>query len=116
MLPYLSIPEAELSLGRNLTIVETLWFNYSATKSDYFLYCHNTIFLFMFYTMVPLPWVVMELKRSKKTEQYKIQPKVKRSLSDMFNCYKKVIMVLFVAIVPLQLLSYPVIKVGLLHF
>ncbi|KAG9147710.1 hypothetical protein Leryth_014861 [Lithospermum erythrorhizon] len=110
MLPYLSIPEAELSLGRNLTFAETLWFKYSATKSDYFLYCHNTIFLLIFYTLVPLPWVFMELKRSKKIDQYKIQPKYKNSLSDMFDCYKKVMMIFLVAVVPLQLLSFPVIK------
>ncbi|KAG4915298.1 hypothetical protein JHK87_052855 [Glycine soja] len=37
MLPYASIPKAAAALGRNLTFMETLWFNYSATKSDDFL-------------------------------------------------------------------------------
>ncbi|XP_028100138.1 methylsterol monooxygenase 1-1-like [Camellia sinensis] len=98
MLPFQSIQEAESSLGRNLKFAENLWFKYSANKSDYFLYCHNTIFLLVFYTLLPLPYVIAELLRSNKIERFKIQPKVNNSFKDMFNCYKNV-MTIFILVV-----------------
>lgn len=110
MLPFQSIQEAEASLGRNMTIGETLWFKYSANKSDYFLYCHNTIFLFIFYTLLPLPYAIAELLRSYKVDRFKIQPKVKHSLRQMFKCYKDVMTVFTVAVGPLQLCSFPVVQ------
>ncbi|CAK9154515.1 unnamed protein product [Ilex paraguariensis] len=110
MLPYETIQEAGISLGRNLTFAETVWFTYSARKSDYILYCHNTLFLFLFYSLIPLPYMFIELIRSKNTEKFKIQPKFKNSFSDMFKCYRKV-MVTFVFVVgPLQLFSFPIIE------
>ncbi|KAL7125867.1 hypothetical protein ABFS83_14G145200 [Erythranthe nasuta] len=110
MLPYRTLEEASVSLGRNLSFLETLWFEYSAEKSDYFLYCHNTIFLFIFYTILPLPYVVIELLRSKKIDGFKIQPNMKNSLSDMLDCYRKVVITFVLAVGPLQIFSYPVIK------
>lgn len=110
MLPYATLEEAEIFLGRNLSYAETIWFNYSARKSDYYLYCHNTIFLFIFYILLPLPWVIMELMRSKKIDEYKIQPKIKNSLSDMLDCCKKVMFTFVIAVGPLQLFSFPVIQ------
>ncbi|KAL7083309.1 hypothetical protein ACP275_14G153300 [Erythranthe tilingii] len=110
MLPYRTLDEASVSLGRNLSFLETLWFEYSAEKSDYFLYCHNTIFLFIFYTILPLPYVVIELLRSKKIDGFKIQPNTKNSLSDMLDCYRKVVITFVLAVGPLQIFSYPVIK------
>ncbi|CAA0813584.1 Methylsterol monooxygenase 1-1 [Striga hermonthica] len=110
MLPFETLQEAELFLGRNLTFAEELWFKYSAQKSDYFLYCHNTIFLFIFYTVLPLPYVALELTRSRRIDRYKIQPKTKNSLSDMLDCYVKVLKTFVVAVVPLQIFSFPVIQ------
>ncbi|KAK4476524.1 hypothetical protein RD792_015680, partial [Penstemon davidsonii] len=110
MLPYQTLQEAEFSLGRNLTFAETLWFKYSASKSDYFLYCHNTIFLFVFYTILPLPFVFIELLRSKNIDRFKIQPKIKNSFSDMMDCYKKVLVTFVCAVGPLQIFSFPVIQ------
>ncbi|KAF6175209.1 hypothetical protein GIB67_039610 [Kingdonia uniflora] len=112
MLAYQSLQEAELSLGRELTYAETIWFNYSANKSDYFLFCHNIIFLFFVFSLVPLPVLLMELKMSKKNvDKFKIQPKVRIPKADMFRCYKDVMMMFFFVVGPLQLVSYPVIKV-----
>ncbi|KAL6981808.1 hypothetical protein U1Q18_023428 [Sarracenia purpurea var. burkii] len=110
MLPFVTIEEAQASLGRNLTFAETQWFNYSANKSDYFLYCHNTIFLFIFYTLLPLPYVIAELMRSKKIDKFKLQPKIKNSISDMFKCYRDVMVVFVFVVGPLQLFSFPVIQ------
>ncbi|OIT29085.1 PREDICTED: methylsterol monooxygenase 1-1-like [Nicotiana attenuata] len=110
MLPFESIQEAEMSLGRNLTFAETLWFKYTADKSDLYLYCHNTIFLIIFYTLVPLPMVIIELLRSKKLEIYKIQPKIRFSLSEMMECYRKVLTTFVFAVSPLQFFSYPIIQ------
>lgn len=110
MLPFQSIQEAEASLGRNMTIGETLWLKYSANKSDYFLYCHNTIFLFIVYTLLPLPYAIAELLRSYKVDRFKIQPKVQHSLRQMFKFYKHAMTVYTVAVGPLQLCSFPVVQ------
>ncbi|KAG8390787.1 hypothetical protein BUALT_Bualt01G0120100 [Buddleja alternifolia] len=111
MLPYQTLQEAEISVGRNLTFGEALWFNYSARKSDYVLYCHNTFFLFIFYTVLPLPYVIVELMRSKKIDEFKIQPKIKNSMSDIIDCYRKVILTFVFAVGPLQIFSYPLIQI-----
>ncbi|KAH1132923.1 hypothetical protein AAZX31_05G051400 [Glycine max] len=110
MLPYGSIPEAAAALGRNLTSAETLWFNYSASKSDYFLYCHNILFLFLVFSLVPLPLVFLELKRFSFVASHKIQPKVRLSLAETFKCYKDVMRMFFLVVGPLQLISYPSIQ------
>ncbi|KAA3469036.1 methylsterol monooxygenase 1-1-like isoform X1 [Gossypium australe] len=110
MLPFNTIEEATTFLRRNLTVAETLWFNYSAQKSDYYLYCHNILFLFLIFTFVPLPLVFVETMRSLGFLKYKIQPKVKTSLSEMFRCYKDVMRMFVLLVGPLQLSSYPSIK------
>lgn len=95
-------------------MAETLWFNYSAQKSDYYLYCHNILFLFLIFTFVPLPLVFVETMRSLGFLKYKIQPKVKTSLSEMFRCYKDVMRMFVLLVGPLQLSSYPSIKVKII--
>ncbi|KAL2902181.1 Methylsterol monooxygenase 1-1 [Bienertia sinuspersici] len=110
MLPYQTIGDAEIALNRTLTFAETLWFNYSANKSDYFLYCHNILFLFLIFSLVPIPLVVAELFRASNVERYKIQPKVRLSFSEMISCYKTVMKMFFFAVGPLQLVSYPSIQ------
>ncbi|XP_028231872.1 methylsterol monooxygenase 1-1-like [Glycine soja] len=112
MLPYASIPEAAAALGRNLTFAETLWFNYSAAKSNYFLYCHNILFLFLFlvFSLVPLPLVFLEFKRFSFVSSHKIQPKVHLSLTETFKCYKDIMHMFFLVVGPFQLISYPSIQ------
>ncbi|KAL3624490.1 Methylsterol monooxygenase 1-1 [Castilleja foliolosa] len=110
MLPFETLQEAEFAIGRNLTFAETLWFNYSAQKSDYFLYCHNTIFLFIFYTLLPLPYVILELMRSQMIDKFKIQPKMTNTFWDMLDCYRRVLKTFVIAVVPLQIISFPVIQ------
>ncbi|KAJ6703699.1 STEROL DESATURASE [Salix viminalis] len=110
MLPYTTLDEAAAALGRNLTVAETLWFNYSAKKSDYYLYCHNILFLFLIFSVVPLPLVFTSLWRSGGFDKYKIQPKVKLSPSETFKCYKDVMFMFFFVVGPLQLVSYPSVK------
>ncbi|XP_028762737.1 methylsterol monooxygenase 1-1 [Neltuma alba] len=111
MLPYQSLQEAEAALGRNLTFSETLWFNYSARKSDYFLYCHNILFLFLIFSLLPIPLVFLEIKRLAGFDKYKIQPKVRLSLDEMLRCYKDVMRMFLLVVGPLQLVSYPSIKI-----
>ncbi|KAL5552235.1 hypothetical protein UlMin_002411 [Ulmus minor] len=110
MLPYHSLADAATALGRNLTAAETFWFNYSATKSDYFLYCHNILFLFLVYSLVPLPFVFIELLRCEGVDKYKIQPKVRLSFSEMLACYRDCMWMFLVVVGPLQLVSYPSVK------
>lgn len=110
MLPYTTAAAAETILNRPLTYPETLWLKYSATKSDYFLYCHNLIFLFTVFTIVPLYYVFLEIF-VKNLQQYKIQPKIKLSFSEIFGCYKEVMRMFVLVVGPLQLVSYPSIQV-----
>ncbi|KAI3707074.1 hypothetical protein L6452_25280 [Arctium lappa] len=110
MLPYASVQDAETAIGRSLTAAETLWFNYSATKSDYFLYCHNILFLFLVFTLVPLIYLFIEFVFSKNIIPYKIQPKVKLSFADNLNCYFDVMRMFLLVVGPLQLVSYPSIQ------
>lgn len=111
MLGYTTIEEAESALGRNLTVAETFWFNYAANKSDYILYCHNIIFLFLIFSCVPLYYISLELLLGNSLQKYKIQPKVKLSWSDVFKCYKSVMRMFILIVGPLQLVSYPSVKV-----
>ncbi|PIA57185.1 hypothetical protein AQUCO_00600133v1 [Aquilegia coerulea] len=109
MLLYKTIQEAELVLQRELTNMEKLWISYSATKSNYFLYAHNVIFVIIFYTLVPLPLALFELNYSKKNK-YKIQRKVKVSYEEIIRCYKETVRIFVLAVGSLSLLSYPVIE------
>ncbi|KAL2516822.1 Methylsterol monooxygenase 1-1 [Abeliophyllum distichum] len=110
MLSYTTIQEAETAMGRSLTAAETLWFNYSATKSDYFLYCHNILFLFLIFSIFPYYYLFLEFFFYNSIKPYKIQPKVKLSLVDTFRCYKSVMRMFFLVVGPLQLVSYPSVK------
>ncbi len=111
MLPYGTLEEASAALGRNLTMAETVWFNYSAGKSDYYLYCHNIFFLFFVFSVAPLPLVFVELARLAGFDRYKIQPKVRLSGSEIGRCYKDVMRMFFFIVGPLQLVSYPSVQV-----
>lgn len=110
MLPYATIEDAAVALGRNLTFAETLWYKYSVNKSDYYLYCHNILFLFLVFSVAPLPVVVIEFLRSDSFDKYKIQPKVRLSFSEMFRCYKDVMRMFFFVVGPLQLVSFPSVQ------
>ncbi|CAL1375599.1 unnamed protein product [Linum trigynum] len=115
MLPYNSIEAAAAHLGRNLTYAETLWFNYSADKSDDVLACHNILFLCLFFSVAPLPFVFIQLLRSPFFEKHKIQPKIQPSAAEIFNCYKDVMLSFFFVVGPLQLISYPSVKAVGVH-
>ncbi|KAI3727530.1 hypothetical protein L6452_16146 [Arctium lappa] len=110
MLPYSSLQAAETAIGRSLTAAETLWYNYTANKSDYVLYCHNILFLFLIFTLVPLFYVLIELLFRDYVAGYKIQPKVKFSVYDNFRCYFDVMRMFILVVGPLQLVSYPSIR------
>ncbi|CAH9108939.1 unnamed protein product [Cuscuta europaea] len=110
MLPYATIQEAEFAIHRPLTAAETLWFNYTATKSDYFLYCHTILFLFLIFSVVPLYYLFLEFFLKNSVHCYKIQPKVNLTLAEAFACYKSVMRMFIFVVGPLQLLSYPSVK------
>ncbi|KAG6577591.1 Methylsterol monooxygenase 1-2 [Cucurbita argyrosperma subsp. argyrosperma] len=110
MLPFHSLSAAQLALGRNLTFFETLWFNYSHDKSDYFLFCHNILFLFLIFSFIPLPLIFLEILHASGIHKYKIQPKVRLPFSEIFRCYKDVMRMFFLVVGPLQLVSFPSIQ------
>jgi len=111
MLPFASVAEAESALGRNLTSMETAWFQYSAGVHDFWLYAHNIAFLLIVYTLAPLPIAFVELTNPKSIHKYKLQPKVQISADQVLRCYTNVVKTFIFAVGPLQLLSYPTIKV-----
>ncbi|XP_076903756.1 methylsterol monooxygenase 1-1-like [Bidens hawaiensis] len=110
MLPCATLQEAETAIGRPLTLAETLWFNYTANKSDYILYCHNIPLIFLLSTLVPLFYLVMELMFPTYVAPYKVQPKIKVSLYENFKCYLVVQRTYFFIVVPVLLVSYPSIE------
>ncbi|KAK2650544.1 hypothetical protein Ddye_018033 [Dipteronia dyeriana] len=61
MLPYSTLQEAEASVGRELTFTEKLWFHYSAKRPDFIINLHGSMFLFLIYPLIPLPYVLAEL-------------------------------------------------------
>ncbi|ONK71864.1 uncharacterized protein A4U43_C04F13170 [Asparagus officinalis] len=89
---------------------KTLWFRYSATMPDSILYYHNTLFLFIIFTLVPLPLSLIELCFPSFLSKYKIQPKVWLTPAKFLECYKNVMKVFFLVVCPLQLMSYPTVK------
>ncbi|KAJ0778841.1 putative 4-alpha-methylsterol monooxygenase [Helianthus annuus] len=110
MLPYATLHDAETAINRSLTTAETLWFNYTATTSDYVLYCYNILFLFLIFTTVPLFYLFTELLFRDYVSVYKIQPKVRFSVNDYFKCYSDVMRMFILVVGPLQLVSYPSIR------
>ncbi|KAI7725909.1 hypothetical protein M8C21_032421 [Ambrosia artemisiifolia] len=110
MLPYATVEAAESALNRSLTTVESLWFNYTATTSDYILYCYNILFLFIVFSTVPLFYLFLQLLFPHYVSNYKIQPKVHFSVVDYFKCYKDVMRMFILVVGPLQLLSFPSIQ------
>lgn len=111
MLPYATAAEAEAALGRAMTPAEALWFRYTAGVSDYHLYCLNILFLFVVFTVAPLPVALLELRAPAAVSPYKLQPRVRLSRAEFVRCYKDVLRVFFLVIGPLQLVSYPAVKV-----
>ncbi|KAJ3681920.1 hypothetical protein LUZ60_014493 [Juncus effusus] len=110
MLPYTTLAEAEAALGRNLSACETFWFNYSARMPDYVLYYHNILFLLIIFSLAPLPLALVELLFPRAVSPYKIQPKVNLTPASFLQCYKDVMRVFVFVVGPLQLASYPIIK------
>ncbi|KAJ6836711.1 putative methylsterol monooxygenase 1-1 [Iris pallida] len=110
MLPYSTVGEAEAALGRGLTGAELVWLRYSAGIPDYLLFCHNILFLFVIFTLVPLPLVLAELRWPSLVARYKIQPKVRHPPASFLRCYVDVVKIFFFVVGPLQLVSYPSVK------
>lgn len=111
MMEYGSVGAAEAALGRNLTAWELKWYDYTAHVSDYKLYCFNIVFLFIIFNLAPLPSVVLDLLKVKSLEKYRLQPGVHNSREAIWQCYKQVTILFFTVVGPLQLSSYPVVKV-----
>ncbi|EFJ30871.1 hypothetical protein SELMODRAFT_170047 [Selaginella moellendorffii] len=110
MLPYSTAVEAQAALGRPLTFLETLWLQHTANRSDYFLYCLNIVYLFVNFTVLPLPTVILDVLKVRAFERFKLQPGVHTTISDALRCYKSVIWSFCTVVGPLQLLSYPMVK------
>ncbi|XP_054780444.1 methylsterol monooxygenase 1-1-like [Prosopis cineraria] len=110
MLPYVTMEEAEEAMGRGLSYAERVWFRYSANKSDFVLHCHNIVFLCFFYSAASLPYVFIELCNNKSIVKCKVQPRVRNTFWQMFKCYKNVMHTFILAVGPLQILSFPTVK------
>jgi 4,4-dimethyl-9beta,19-cyclopropylsterol-4alpha-methyl oxidase len=110
MIPFASLPEAEEALGRSLTLWEELWWSKTHNVSDYTLYCMNIIFLFVIFSVVPLPYVLLDVLKVKSAEKYKVQAGVHNEPSATWRCYKVVMWTFFTVVGPLQLCSFPAVR------
>lgn len=108
MLPYKNVEEAEAAIGRELSIAEKLYLKYTADKPDHYLHSLNILFLFLFYTLLPIPYILIEHVSGNK---YKIQPKVTTSSKGVFKCYKYVLSTFLLVAAPLQLITFSHVKV-----
>ncbi|KAH7662868.1 Methylsterol monooxygenase protein [Dioscorea alata] len=110
MLPYETMSEAAAALGRNLTAGETLWFHYTAAMPDYYIYYLTIVILFVVFSLVPLPFIVVELCFPSIISSFKLQPKTYLPFSSILHCYFSILRILILHVGPIQLFSYPVIK------
>lgn len=76
MIPYGSVTEAEVGLGRALTWAEACWFGYSATMPDLLLTWHIALVYFVMYALVPLPLLLLQQLAPAFALRYKLQPGV----------------------------------------
>ncbi|KAG6514069.1 hypothetical protein ZIOFF_024408 [Zingiber officinale] len=74
---------------------------------DYLLFYHNIIFLFVIFSLAPLPLTLIELGFPASVSSFKIQPKIHLPPTSFFQCYKDVMRVFLLVVDPLQLSSYP---------
>ncbi|KAG6498825.1 hypothetical protein ZIOFF_038574 [Zingiber officinale] len=99
--------EVEAALGRSLTFAEDIWFRYTARMPNYLLFYHNTIFLFVIFSLALLPLALIELGFPASVSSFKIQPKIRLPPTSFFQCYKDIMRVFLLVVGPLQLSSYP---------
>ncbi|KAL6660751.1 hypothetical protein ACP70R_001786 [Stipagrostis hirtigluma subsp. patula] len=109
MIPYGTAAEAEAALGRAMTWAEAVWFQYSAAKPDYWLYCHTTFILLVVYTLAPLPLVLLERFAPGVVSPYKLQPKTRLTAAATLRCYRDAACMLFLSAGPLLFASYPAV-------
>ncbi|KAM3206174.1 hypothetical protein ACQJBY_061706 [Aegilops geniculata] len=110
MLPYATAGEAEGALGRAMTWAEAAWFRYSVATPDYYLYCHHIVIFLVVYTLAPLPLAVLQLRAPAILLPYKLQPRVRLKPAAFLRCYVRTVRVFLLAMGPVQLLSYPAVK------
>lgn len=106
MIPYSTVAEAEAALGRVMTWAEAAWYQYSAVMPDSWLHCHTTFILFVIYTIMPLPLVILEQFAPSVVLPYKLQPRVWLPLAASLRYYMEAAS-FFPHGVGLQLISYP---------
>ncbi|XP_037438459.1 very-long-chain aldehyde decarbonylase GL1-10-like [Triticum dicoccoides] len=111
MLPYTTASDAEAALRRTLTRAEAAWFRYTAAKPDYYLYYHTVAVLLAVYTLLPLMLALLELGAPAVALRFKLQPRGARlSPSGFLRCYTDTARFLLPLAAPVQLLSYPAVK------
>ncbi|KAG6492620.1 hypothetical protein ZIOFF_047585 [Zingiber officinale] len=98
-------------MGRSLTFSQDIWFRYTARMLDYLLFYLNIIFLFVIFSLAPLLLALIELGFPASVSSFKIQPKIHLPPTSFFQCYKDIMRVFLLVVGPLQLSSYPTIKV-----
>ncbi|KAJ7524036.1 hypothetical protein O6H91_18G074100 [Diphasiastrum complanatum] len=110
MMQFRILEDAQAAVGRPLSPLETIWLNHTSNVTDFQLYCYNIVFLFIVFTLIPLPSVMLDVLRVRAFDKYKLQPGVHTPGSIAFQCYKDVMLTFIVVVGPLQISSYPVFK------
>eukprot|EP00271_Cylindrocystis_brebissonii_P003007 TRINITY_DN13757_c0_g1_i1.p1 TRINITY_DN13757_c0_g1~~TRINITY_DN13757_c0_g1_i1.p1 ORF type:complete len:285 (+),score=46.13 TRINITY_DN13757_c0_g1_i1:76-930(+) len=110
MVNMTAVAEAEEFLGRNLTFAESKWLHYTEGLEDYHLYWSTILLLLLFYSLVNVPYLLLDYLRLPFFEQYRIQERVYNSKESVWACFKDVIFTLVTIVGPLQVFSYPCFK------
>ncbi|KAM0837935.1 hypothetical protein ACQ4PT_061306 [Festuca glaucescens] len=110
MLPYATAAEAEAALGRAMAWAESAWFRYSVSLPDYCLYYHVVPILPLVYVLAPLPLAMYEHGAPAASLKHKLQPRVRLSPAVIFRCFMDTVRRLVPIVGPIQLVSYPAVK------
>lgn len=111
MIPYATVAEVEVALGRAMTSAEAAWFQYSAAMPDYWLWWHTAFVFLVFYTLTPLPLTLLEQLAPLVALKYKLQPRMRNSPAALLRCYRDSALQVLLVMSPCLIVFYPVVKV-----
>jgi len=91
--------------------MQSYWDDATSGSSDFHLYCLTFPILVVGYTLGCLPFLALDLSRSRSLEAHKLQRRT-YSVGDVVRCYLKTQAVMWSVIGPIQLLSYPFFQIA----
>ncbi|MCO5567480.1 hypothetical protein L7F22_021173 [Adiantum nelumboides] len=113
-LPYTTLLEAQAAMGgRPLTAAETLWFRYTASVPDAYLFSLNLLFIFLIFHVFSTPSLVLDLLARSAfpyLRRFKLHPNSFLDAASLLRCYSGVMLSYTCVVSPLVYLSNHVFK------